>query len=320
MSARLILAVPSKGRLQEQTAAFFADSGLAISQTGGARGYGARINAAPEIEVRLASAGDIARALADGEIDLGVTGEDVLREAAGGGPAAPIRVKPLGFGGADLVVGVSTAWLDVETVADLIAVAAEVRSSHGRPLRIATKYHRQARDFFAGHGFADYRLVDSAGATEGAPAAGAADAIVDITTTGATLLANGLKILSDGVILKSQACLFARHGAWSAAQKAAALALLHPIEARAAAKATRLLSAARPAPKAALAQLAALGCRSSDDGRQFHCPAGQLSAAVTVLQTHACAPISVAAPDFVFQDATEVLQEFFSALDDFTPA
>jgi ATP phosphoribosyltransferase len=315
MSERLILAVPSKGRLQEQTAAFFADSGLAISQTGGARGYGARIAAAPEIDVRLASAGDIARALVDGEIDLGVTGEDVLREAAGGGPRAPILVKPLGFGGADLVVAVSAAWLDVETVADLIAVAEEVRLSHGRRLRIATKYHRQARDFFAAHGFADYRLVDSAGATEGAPAAGAADAIVDITTTGATLAANGLKILADGVILKSQACLFARNGAWGAPLRAAAQLLLDPIEARGAAKALRVLSASKPAPKATLAALAALGCDSAD-GRLVHCPAGQVNAAVAALQAAACSPVSVAAPDFVYAAENAVLARFLSALDE----
>ena len=49
--------------------------------------------------------------------------------------------------------------------------------------------------------------MESLGATEGAPAAGSADVIVDITTTGSTLRANHLKVLDDGIILKSQACL-----------------------------------------------------------------------------------------------------------------
>jgi ATP phosphoribosyltransferase len=313
MSA-LSLAVPSKGRLQEQTNAFFADAGLTIAQDGGARGYGAKIVALPQVDVRLASAGDIARAVADGEVDFGVTGEDVLREAAGG--QLPILVKPLGFGRADLVVAVSAAWLDVARMADLIAVADEARARTGRRLRIATKYHAQTRAFFAAHGFDDYRLVDSAGATEGAPAAGVADAIVDITTTGATLLANGLKILADGVILKSQACLFARStGPWSDAQRAAAAALLAPIEARAAAKASRMVTAAQIPSADTIKALTGHGCVVAGE-RAFHAPAAMVSAVVEVLQASDCGPVSVAAPEFVFSSDRAVVQRFYSALDE----
>jgi ATP phosphoribosyltransferase len=103
-------------------------------------------------------------------------------------------------------------WLDVDTMADLDDVAADFRQRHGRRLRIATKYWRLTQQFFSGaHGIQVYRIVESLGATEGAPAAGSADVIVDITTTGSTLRANHLKVLSDGVILRSQACLVAKN-------------------------------------------------------------------------------------------------------------
>lgn len=113
----------------------------------------------------------------------------------------------LGFGRADVVVAVPEIWLDVDSMADLGDVAAEFRARHGRRLAIATKYWRLTQQYFSGsHGIQLYRIVESLGATEGAPAAGQADIIVDITSTGSTLKANHLKILSDGVILRSEAC------------------------------------------------------------------------------------------------------------------
>jgi hypothetical protein len=118
-------------------------------------------------------------------------------------------LRALGFGRADLVVTAPKSWLDVDTMADIDEVGHAHLAKTGRRLRVATKYVTQTRAFFARHGVADYRIVESSGATEGAPAAGAAELVVDITTTGATLAANGLKILSDGVILKSQAQLTA---------------------------------------------------------------------------------------------------------------
>ncbi len=114
----------------------------------------------------------------------------------------------LGFGQADVVVAVPQVWYDVDTMADLEDVAAEFRARHGRRLRIATKYWRMTQEFFSRvHGIQTYRVVESLGATEGAPASGQADVIVDITSTGSTLRANHLKLLEDGLILRSQACL-----------------------------------------------------------------------------------------------------------------
>jgi ATP phosphoribosyltransferase len=113
----------------------------------------------------------------------------------------------MGFGHADLVVAVPAAWVDVETMHDLDEAAHEFRLRHGRRLRIATKYHNLARGFLRRHGVADYRLVDSQGATEAGPKNLTAEAIVDITTSGATLRANHLRALDDGLILRSQAML-----------------------------------------------------------------------------------------------------------------
>jgi ATP phosphoribosyltransferase len=235
----LILALPSKGRLKEQTEAWLADCGAPLKVSGGARGYQAALAGFPGVEVRLISAGDIAAALAGGEAHLGVTGEDLLAES--GGASLPLLAP--GFGRADLVVAAPRSWIDVETMADVDDVAHDILARTGRRLRVATKYGVQTRAFFAAHGIADYRIVESSGATEGAPAAGAAELIVDITTTGATLNANGLKVLADGLILKSEAQLAAAPaGDWTAALLAVARGLLGVFEARARGKAAATLA------------------------------------------------------------------------------
>jgi ATP phosphoribosyltransferase len=183
MSDRLILAVPSKGRLQEQAAEYFADAGLAMRKAAGARGYRATLDGMPEIDVMMLSASEIAAALQAGDVHLGVTGEDLVREEAPGQDSKIALMKPLGFGHADVVVAVPQAWIDVSTMADLDDVCAAFYQRHRRRLRVATKYVSLTRGYFSRAGIWDYRIVESAGATEGAPAAGAAEAIVDITTT-----------------------------------------------------------------------------------------------------------------------------------------
>jgi len=204
----ITLAIPSKGRLKDQSLEALAKAGLAVSPPGDDRKYRARIEGRDDIEIAFLSASEIAGEIGQGSVDLGITGEDLLREnVADWDRKAAIEAR-LGFGPADVVVAVPESWLDVDTMADLDDVAAEFRQRHGRRLRIATKYWRLTQQFFSGkHGIQVYRIVESLGATEGAPAAGSADVIVDITTTGSTLRANHLKVLSDGVILRSQACL-----------------------------------------------------------------------------------------------------------------
>lgn len=201
------IGVPSKGRLMEQTFAWFSDRGLKMQKTGSEREYSGTV-AAEGVELVLLSAGEIPRELAAGRIDLGVTGSDLVRDKLADWSAQVSEVAALGFGQADLVIAVPQAWIDVDTLDDLDAAAAAFRATHGHRLRIATKYHRLVRDFLEGHGVADYQLVDSQGATEATVKNLTAEAIADITSSGETLRANYLKILSDSLILRSQATLF----------------------------------------------------------------------------------------------------------------
>jgi len=209
MSEKLILAVPSKGRLMEKTIKLFADAGMHIVKTGHERGYRGKVEERGDVEVAFLSASEIAANLRSGEVHLGITGEDLLRELMDDMDAHVEVTRRLGFGHADVIVAVPESWLDVRDMTDLDEVALAFHARHGHRLRVATKYINLTRRFFASHGLAGYRIVESLGATEGAPAAGTAQAIVDITSTGSTLVANHLKILEDGLILESQAVLAA---------------------------------------------------------------------------------------------------------------
>ena len=202
------IGVPSKGRLMEKTFDWFGARGLRMTRTGNEREYSGRVEGAEGVTLVLLSAGEIPRELAAGRIDLGVTGTDLVREKLANWSSQVSEVAPLGFGHADLILAVPVAWIDVETLDDLDAAAAAFRRAHGHRLRIATKYHRLVRDFLATHGVADYQLTDSQGATEGTVKNQTAEAVADITSSGETLRANHLKILSDGMILQSQATLF----------------------------------------------------------------------------------------------------------------
>ena len=217
----ITLAVPSKGRLEELTRDWFAARGMTITRPGGARSYLGAIEGMPEITVRFFPASEIARELIRGNIDLGVTGLDLIHETSESGPASVSVASKLGFGNADVVVAVPDAWIDVTHMHDLADVASDFRSRHGRWMRIATKYITITRQHFAKAGIAEYRTVESLGATEAAPASGVADIVVDITSTGSTLAANGLRVLEDGVMLQSEACLIvSRTAAWPPERKA----------------------------------------------------------------------------------------------------
>lgn len=216
----LILAVPSKGRLEELSRAVFAEAGMPITRPGGARSYAGALEGMQGVSVRFLPAGEIARELVRGTVDIGITGEDLIHEVAENGIDSVVLACDLGFGQADVIVAVPDAWIDVTHMRDLSDVASDFRARHGRWLRVATKYVNLTRHYFAAHGIAEYRIVESVGATEAAPASGAADLIVDITSTGSTLKANGLRILDDGVILKSAAHLITSNGAqWTPEQQ-----------------------------------------------------------------------------------------------------
>lgn len=202
------LGIPSKGRLMDKTFDWFAKRGITLSLSGSEREYAGIVTGIEGVELVLLSAGEIPRELAAGRIHLGVTGTDLVREKLARWEQQVEEIKPLGFGYADLILAVPRCWVDVDTLDDLDGAAAAFRVAHGFRMRIATKYHRLVRDFLRDNGVADYALVDSQGATEGTVKNETAEAIADITSTGETLRANHLKILSDGLILKSQATVF----------------------------------------------------------------------------------------------------------------
>ncbi|MCT7373876.1 ATP phosphoribosyltransferase [Chelativorans salis] len=206
----ITLALPSKGRLKDDTVRRLESAGYPVLLPDNDRSYRAAVDGLAGLEIAFLSASEIARELDRGGVDLGITGEDLVRETIPEWEARVEIAARLGFGRADVVVAVPEVWFDVATMADLDDVAAVFRQRHGRRLRIATKYWRLTQQFFSQkHGIQVYRIVESLGATEGAPAAGSADVIVDITSTGSTLKANHLKVLDDGVILRSEACLVA---------------------------------------------------------------------------------------------------------------
>ena len=201
------LGIPSKGRLMQDTLDWFAERGIRITRTGTDREYAGAVEGAEGIELVLLAAGEIPRELAAGRIALGVTGTDVVQEKLARWSDKVAAITPMGFGHADLVLAVPKTWTDVTDLSDLDAVAQAFWNTYGFRLRIATKYHRLVRAHLRDAGVAGYQLVDSQGATEGTVANGTAEAIADITSTGATLDANHLKVIGT-VIHASQATLF----------------------------------------------------------------------------------------------------------------
>ena len=308
-ASKLIVAVPSKGRLQENANAFFARAGLEVVQGRGARDYRGVLKGVDNVEIAFLSASDITAHLAQGSVHMGVTGEDLVRETIPDAQAKVELLTPLGFGHANVVVAVPQAWIDVRSMADLDDVATAFRLKRDRRMRVATKYVNLTRAFFAEHGIVDYHIVESAGATEGAPAAGTAELIVDITTTGTTLAANGLKVVEDGVILRSQANLVAaRAAAWGLGERETARLVLDRIAAYARAAAFRELRTRFPGCNDALLAAARekfgvetpFGGPTSSGMLTLHCPPGEVHALATFLREHGASTVVVGELDYVF--------------------
>jgi len=308
MNGPLVLAVPSKGRLQENAHAFFARAGLVLTQPRGARDYRGTIAGLDGVEVAYLSSAEITAQLAQGAVHLGVTGEDLVRETIAEPESRVVLIDQLGFGEANVVVAVPQAWIDVRTMADLDDVATAFRAKRDRKMRVATKYVNLTRAFFAAHNVIDYRIVESAGATEGAPAAGTAELIVDITTTGATLAANALKVIDDGVILRSQANLVAsRRAAWGDAERERARVILDRIAAERRARAFREVRAYVPfGDSRLLAEIAErFGAVMPFGGPiadvvTLHCPLDSVHALVILLRQKGADTVSVASLDYAF--------------------
>ncbi|MCZ7658666.1 MAG: ATP phosphoribosyltransferase [Xanthobacteraceae bacterium] len=309
MTRPLIVAVPSKGRLQENAEAFFARAGLALVKPRGAREYRGAIAGLPGVEVAYLSAAEITAQLAQGAAHFGITGEDLVREMIPDADARVVMLEKLGFGHANVVVAVPQAWIDVRSMADLDDVATSFRATHDRKMRVATKFVNLTRAFFAEHGIIDYRIVESLGATEGAPAAGTAELIVDITTTGATLAANALKVLDDGVVLRSEANLVAARDAyWGAAEREAARTILDRLAAEARARAFReVRTRIADFDETILAEAqtrfgveAPFGGATASGTIVLHCPPGEVHALASFLRAHGAEAVSVAALTYVF--------------------
>ena len=240
---------------------------------------------------------------------LGITGEDLVREMIPRPEERVILLQGLGFGFANVVVAVPQAWIDVRSMADLDDVSTAFRLRRGSKMRVATKYVNLTRGFFASHGITDYRIVESLGATEGAPAAGAAELIVDITTTGTTLAANGLKIVEDGVMLRSQANLVAsRNAEWSQAQLETARRAFDRIAAQDRARAMREVrtrfkgcdDATLAVAKERFGVLSPFGGPTSSGMLTLHCPPSQIYALADFLREQGASAVSVADIDYVF--------------------
>jgi len=309
VSAPFVLAVPAKGRLQENAEAFFMRAGLPLIKPRGARDYRGTVTGLDDVEVAYLSAPEITSQLAAGAVHLGVTGEDLVREMIPEADRHVVLIEGLGFGFANVVVAVPQAWIDVRTMADVDDVATAFRHHHDRKMRLATKYINLTRDFFSSHGVIDYRIVESSGATEGAPAAGTAEMIVDITTSGATLAANGLKVVEDGTILRSQANLVAaRNAAWGKNERDLARLILDRVAAQARARAFREVRARFAAgtdmlldnAKRKFAIEAPFGGPSSSGMLILHCPPDQVYALTNFLRESGAEAVAVADLDYVF--------------------
>ena len=321
MGDTFVLAVPSKGRLQENAAGFFARAGLRMTQGRGARDYRGTLEGIDGVEVAFVSASEIVGLLAAGQAHLGITGEDLVRETVERADDALALLAPLGFGQANVVVAVPQAWIDVRTMSDLEDVAAAFYTRRRERMRVATKYVNLTRRFFAENHVIDYRIVESLGATEGAPAAGQAELIVDITTTGATLAANGLKVLDDGVILRSEANLVAALRAdWDASARERARQLLARIAAEETARLTREVAAQVAQHGAGLAEQAAAlfdatprsetapGCLT------FTCPKDKVAPLADWLVVQGAAHVTVAAMDYVFSPVNPLYEKLAARL------
>ena len=207
MKNLITIGLPSKGRLKDNAAAFFNDKGLVVLQSDKERNYFATIKNKPNIKIIFLHAKEIIQRLGDGTLDIGISGLDLLNESEKNLQEKIIIKQKLDFGGANLVIAVPDDWIDTQTIADLEEVAFDIRSKRNTRLKVATKYPNLTNNFLISKGVTQYKLIPSLGATETYPFIGSSEVITDITSTGKTLQDNNLRVLKDGLILKSTACL-----------------------------------------------------------------------------------------------------------------
>ena len=208
MKDLITIGIPSKGRLKDNAIKFFNNIGFKILQSEKERNYFGTIENKSNIKIIFLHAKEIIQRLGDGTLDVGISGLDLFNESNDNLRNKININRKLDFGNANLVVAVPNDWIDVQTVADLEEVSFDLRSKRNRRLRVATKYPNLTNDFLNSKGVTQYKLISSLGATETYPFIGSSEIITDITSTGKTLADNNLRVLKDGLILRSTACLF----------------------------------------------------------------------------------------------------------------
>jgi ATP phosphoribosyltransferase len=206
--AKIKIGLPSKGRLKEEALSFLKSKNLEVVNSFGERNYFFNVKNNKEIDGIFLHAREIIERINDGTLDIGISGLDLLKELPDAYSKNVKIFKRLNFGFADLVVAIPKDWLDVQNMADLEEVSFEFREKYGRRMRVATKYPNLTETFFLSKGVSQFRVVPSLGATESYPFTGSSELITDISSTGSTLKANNLRIVNDGNILKSSACIF----------------------------------------------------------------------------------------------------------------
>jgi len=326
---KLVIALPSKGRLQEQAANFLSGCGFDVRRSGNGREYVSSLAGLDGAAIVYARPEEIPARVEQGDAHAGITGEDLYREYGEGEPASSLVMPKLGFGAARLVVAVPQSWVDVSTVSDLDEAAMLFHQRHGRSLRVATKFPKLTRAYFAEFGIVEYSLVGSSGATEGAPAAGVADFVVDLTSTGTTLAENHLKEIAGGTVLETEVCLIGslRSALWSDPALAALQHLIEQIEARRRATSQLVLRFAVPSKAAAVvgrqltmdykcALLLPSGSEeasATSDGRvavEALCARTRLYGVVKFLQSSGASGIVVDRGEFIFERASPAFEAF----------
>ena len=201
------IGIPSKGRLRNDILKIFKKNKLNLISERGERDLLGSINNITKVKILYLHAREIVERLGDGSLDLGFSGYDLLKESEIITQKKINVIKKYNFGKANLVIAVPDPWIDVQTVADLEEIAFEFKDKKKKRLRVATKYPNLTREFLFSKGVTQFKIVGSLGATEAYPFTGSSEIITDITSTGETLSANNLRVLKDGLILKSEACM-----------------------------------------------------------------------------------------------------------------
>jgi len=321
----IVIAIPSKGSLYEGTLEFLRRAGMPVKY-GNQRQYTARLGGIEGFSVLFQRAEEIPVKVASGAVALGVTGEDLFREKAAGSDRLLLAMRDLGYGHARLVVAVPANWIDVSSMEELAELALSFRLKHHRNLRIATKFPNLSRRFLADNGIMDYALVESLGSTESAPSTGAAEFVIDLTSSGKTLAENHLKMLRDGTIISSQACLIAsrRIAGWDDARMERLETFLDMIESylrgretysiQAAIRRSRLAELARFSHQWRLAYSMPTDEAPHQTSDPFiviriTCPRNNLHSAVRRLRESGAEEVIVTQPEYVFRAESEALNQ-----------